>query len=268
MLVQVLQEDCGVRYNKERVRDIDFTNSKDLFLHGMVGSDNGGTCVSMPVLYVAVGRRLGYPMFLVLAKGHVFARWDDSKSGERFNIEGSGEGFSSYPDDHYKAWPMKMTETEAKAGNYLTSLSPARELAVFLAARGHCLGDTRRLPEARVAYAQAHRFDPKSPEYLGFLAYAAGGGTGVAGSRRSVRQDPVADLREIQALNAHSRRLLEDEAANGAMPMQPLPGQLYPPTPALPGYAARPGHPVPRGQTPTRPSQTWRSATEGASAPP
>ncbi|MFO8014339.1 MAG: hypothetical protein R6X20_13660 [Phycisphaerae bacterium] len=47
MLLQVLQEDCGVHYNKERVRDIDFTNSRDLFLHGMVGSHGGGTCVSM-----------------------------------------------------------------------------------------------------------------------------------------------------------------------------------------------------------------------------
>jgi len=69
-------------YNKQRVRDVDFKNSRDLFLHGMVGSDNGGTCVSMPVLYVAVGRRLGYPMRLVLAKAHVFARWDDAARGE------------------------------------------------------------------------------------------------------------------------------------------------------------------------------------------
>ena len=42
-------------YNKQRVRDVDFKNSRDLFLHGMVGGASGGTCVSMPVLYVAVG---------------------------------------------------------------------------------------------------------------------------------------------------------------------------------------------------------------------
>jgi len=78
MMLQVLQEDCGVHYNKQRVRDVDFKNSRDLFLHGLVGGASGGTCVSMPVLYVAVGRRLGYPMRLVLAKAHVFARWDDA----------------------------------------------------------------------------------------------------------------------------------------------------------------------------------------------
>ena len=58
-LLQVLQEDCGVHYNMERVNSISFAQSKDLFIHGVVADPNGGTCVSMPVLYVAVGRRLG-----------------------------------------------------------------------------------------------------------------------------------------------------------------------------------------------------------------
>ena len=72
MLLQVLQEDLGVHYNLERVRDINFTDSRDLFIHGMIADKNGGTCVSMPVLYAAIARRLGYPVKLVLAKEHVF----------------------------------------------------------------------------------------------------------------------------------------------------------------------------------------------------
>lgn len=48
-LITVLQQDCGVRYNPERINEPDFTNPQDLFIHGMVGGD-GGTCVSMPVL--------------------------------------------------------------------------------------------------------------------------------------------------------------------------------------------------------------------------
>ncbi|KLU07645.1 hypothetical protein RISK_000322 [Rhodopirellula islandica] len=54
MLVTVLQQDFGVQYNPDRIEKIDFTRSKDLFIHGMINSDNGGTCVSMPVLYTAV----------------------------------------------------------------------------------------------------------------------------------------------------------------------------------------------------------------------
>jgi hypothetical protein len=85
-IVQCLQEDCGVHYNMERVRDIDFSKPQDLFIHGMVNSDNGGTCSSMPVLYAAIGRRLGYPIKLVLAKQHVFCRWQGVRGHSTFML--------------------------------------------------------------------------------------------------------------------------------------------------------------------------------------
>jgi hypothetical protein len=172
MMLQVLQEDCGVHYNHDRIRDVDFTRSQDLFLHGMVGSDNGGTCVSMPVLYIAIGRRLGYPFYLTTAKEHVFCRWDDGK--ERFNIEGSGEGFSSLDDSYYMKWPKPISEAEIKAGEYLQSLNAAESFAVFLAARGHCLEDNGRRAEARVSYVQAAALAPKRTIYQGYLVQSMG----------------------------------------------------------------------------------------------
>jgi hypothetical protein len=172
MMIQVLQEDLGVHYNIERVRDIDFTKSEDLFIHGMIGRNNGGTCVSMPVLYTAIGRRLGYPIFLTTAKAHLFCRWDDGK--ERFNIEGSGEGFSAFDDDYYMKWPQPIAETEVQAGLYLKSLTPREEMAVFLAARGHCLEDNGRLNECYVAYSLANHLAPTHPEYGTFLTAAVG----------------------------------------------------------------------------------------------
>jgi hypothetical protein len=172
MMLQVLQEDCGVHYNHDRIRDVDFTRSQDLFLHGMVGSDNGGTCVSMPVLYTAIGRRLGYPIYLTTAKEHVFCRWDDGK--ERFNIEGSGEGFSSFDDAYYMKWPKPISDTEVKAGEYLQSLDAAESLAVFLAARGHCLEDNGRRADATVSYAQAAALAPKRTIYQGYLVQSMG----------------------------------------------------------------------------------------------
>ena len=167
MLLQVLQEDCGAKYSSERMRDVDFTNSKDLFLHGMIDDDNGGTCVSMPVLYVAVGRRLGYPLKLVTAKAHLFCRWDDGE--ERFNIEGSGAGMSSYEDEHYMTWPGRITKADVAAGRYLAPLSPSEELAVFLASRGHCLIDNGRVSEAVEAYAYALQLNPDDPDYAAWL---------------------------------------------------------------------------------------------------
>ena len=132
MLVTVLQQDLGVRYNPARSRDIDFRRPEDLFIHGMIASDNGGTCVSMPVLYTSVGRRAGYPLKLVLAKAHVFVRWD-SPDGERFNIEATNQGMNSFDDEYYKTWPQKMTPSEIAGGVYLKSLGVSGELALFCA---------------------------------------------------------------------------------------------------------------------------------------
>lgn len=173
MLVVVLQDDLGVRYNPDRINEPDFTNSKDLFVHGLISAGDqsakasGGTCVSMPVVYVAVGRRLGYPLDLVVAKGHVFARWEGEE--DRFNIEGTNHGLTTPDDDHYATWPHELTRSDRQSDWYLRSLTPAETCAVFLLQRGHCLEDTGDLEGAEEAYETAHRLAPKSPDAFGHL---------------------------------------------------------------------------------------------------
>lgn len=158
-IVQVLQEDCGVHYNLEQVRNVDFGKSQDSFIHGMVGSDNGGTCASPPVLYTAIGRRLGYPIKLALAREHIFMRWDDGK--ERFNVEGTGTGNINFPDDsYYRSWPFPISDKMMASGEFLKSLTPQEELATFLLTRGVVLHAHERYPDAAEAYSAAHRLMP------------------------------------------------------------------------------------------------------------
>jgi len=167
-LITVLQLDLGAHYNMARADKPDFRNSKDLFIHGLVNSDNGGTCVSMPVLYIAVGRRLGYPLKLVLAREHTFVRWEGN--GERLNIEASGRGMMTYPDGHYRQWPKPIKDEWIDSGEFLSSLTPRQELADFLASRGHCLTDLGRLDEARECYEAAVRLNSRSQAYPYFVA--------------------------------------------------------------------------------------------------
>lgn len=167
MLVTVVQQDFGVHYNDRRKNDPDFRNAADLFLHGMVGSSNGGTCLSMPVLYVAVGRRLGYPLKLVRAREHLFVRWDGA--GERLNVEGAGRGMNTFPDEYYLTWPKPIRAEWVQNGEFLTSLTPQQELAEFLAARGHYLTDHGRLDEARACYEAAFELDPRSKCMVYFI---------------------------------------------------------------------------------------------------
>lgn len=138
---------------------MDYSNSKDWFIHGMV-SGPGGTCVSMPILYTVIARRLGYPVKLVLAKEHVFCRWEDAK--ERLNIEGAGRGMMTYPDEHYRTWPKPIADDEVAKGAYLKSLTPTEELALCLRTRADCLSYLGRWQEARDLYAEALKRMPQS----------------------------------------------------------------------------------------------------------
>jgi hypothetical protein len=163
MLAVVLTEDFGVHYvpgkmgtaAEARAGDGFFSDAHDVFLHGLTGSKRQGTCSSLPVLQVAVGRRLGYPLRLVTTKGHLFVRWEDAR--ERFNVEAAGRGVNRFTDDYYRHWPLEVTEQEVQAEGYLKSLSPAEELAVFLSIRGMCWQEARRYGEAAEGFQAASR---------------------------------------------------------------------------------------------------------------
>jgi len=179
-LLRTLQEILGVKYNPARIAASDFQNplcinpvfsdSRDLFIHGLIDGP-GGTCASMPVLYVAVGRRAGLPLKLVEAPGHLLCRWEGRRFNvfERFNVEGAGHGIAFYPDDFYRTWPSEWKPHDEPGGWYLKSLSPVEEFAVFLATRGSCLEDNGRLKEAIQAFGWASKLLPHDLRYSGRL---------------------------------------------------------------------------------------------------
>src|SRR6516164_8136330 len=114
VLATVLQQDCRVQYDPELIeRDDFFANAEHLFIHGVL-QGKGGTCSSLPPVYVAVGRRLGYPLKLVQTNSHLFARWDDPETGERFNIECTSRGLNCHSDDYYRGWPFPTKPEEVE----------------------------------------------------------------------------------------------------------------------------------------------------------
>ena len=167
-LVTVLQRDLGVRYNPEAVGNWDFRDARDSFLHGLLADRRTGTCVNIPVLYVAAGRRLGYPLHLALAKGHYFVRWQ-RPDGTHLNFDGTNQGLSVHGDDFYLSWPRAITPGDLARGEYLRALSPAEELACFLGSRGHCLEDHGQVDEAAACYGRAAGLMPCSSYFPGHL---------------------------------------------------------------------------------------------------
>jgi len=184
MLVTVLQQDFGVHYNPDlisfsqpgqrgpEIEKAFYGNPGNVFLTEILSARRAGTCASMPVLYAAVARRLGYPVTLSNAKEHLFVRWN--RPGlSHVNIEGAGRGFTMRGDDDFKKWPYTITDTELQAGQYLQSLTPSEELGVFLFTRGGVLLHHHQPAGALEAFAQAARLWPKGREWRAGIALAA-----------------------------------------------------------------------------------------------
>lgn len=240
MMILTLQQDMNAHYNptmigpvallenpdqqdveKDLADDSYFKDSKDVFITGLLSDSRMGTCSSLPVLYLAVGRRLGFPLKLVLAKGHCFVRWEDEK--ERFNIEGSGQGVDTHPDDYYQKWPLPIAQSEIDAGQYLKSLTPTEELGCFLEERSDCLIANNRIPEALLAQAQASRYLPKSVNLgIGLAKSAEVVTAGVEPRPQAAAPEPPPDLDEINRLNQQTAQKLQSKK----------PGNLSRPTPS------------------------------------
>ena len=169
VLIEALTRDFGIRYNPEFVgepmeRPPPLIDPADTFIHGILGPRRMGTCASLPVVIVALGRRLGYPLKLALAPQHAFCRWDSAR--ERFNIEFNEAGLNSHPDEHYREWPFKwppqLHERERARPYFLVSMTSQQELATFAFNRAVSLDlvGTNRRKEALATMQVAQRLWP------------------------------------------------------------------------------------------------------------
>lgn len=117
---------------------------------------------------------MGYPLRLVNAKAHLFARWQDKT--EVFNIENTGHGLICRPNAHYMKWPFEISKDELETGFFLKALSPTEELASFLELRATCLLENKRADEALTAFRQAYSLYPNHPYLKGYIDYHANRG--------------------------------------------------------------------------------------------
>ena len=171
MLVTVLQQDFAALYNPERAlpqlrgerepNDVFFADSRDVFLHGLLSGKHQGTCSSLPVLYVAVAQRLGYPVSLASAMGHFYVRYEDG--GEHLNIDATTIGFKTEPDEFYRHWPQPVSDEEARAYGLLRPMTKTETLGAFLTIRATVLTSMKQFDQAATAWKNAMRFLPNTP---------------------------------------------------------------------------------------------------------
>lgn len=123
----------------------------------------------MPTFYMAVGQRLGYPIYPVSAPQHCFLRYVDPKFKQQ-NIEATeGGGYS--PDDHYKK-DFEVSAKALKSGAYLRTLSHREFLGYLISQNGiDWLG--KGDPDRATYYlAAARRMCPKSADICRYFGNA------------------------------------------------------------------------------------------------
>lgn len=86
-----------------------------------------GNCVSMPLLFIILGQKLGLDVTAAEAPEHVLVKFRDEQ-GQLFNIEATSGGFKS--DASYRQ-DMPMTEQALASGVYLRRLSKRETVAVM-----------------------------------------------------------------------------------------------------------------------------------------
>lgn len=86
-----------------------------------------GNCVTMPMLAVILGRKLGLDMTLALAPFHVFVKLKD-EAGQEWNLEAtSGLGYSR---DAYCREKLPMTDLAVTEGTYLKAMNAGQVAAL------------------------------------------------------------------------------------------------------------------------------------------
>jgi regulator of sirC expression with transglutaminase-like and TPR domain len=87
-----------------------------------------GNCVSMPALFLILGKRLGLDVTLSTAPLHIFIKFTDDATGKTWNLETtSGAGFTR---DAWYRQKLDMTDEAIANGVYLKRLSQREALSI------------------------------------------------------------------------------------------------------------------------------------------
>jgi len=134
------------------------TDPNSLFLHTVIDKKEG-YCLSMAILYLSIGERLGLPLHGVVVPGHFFVRYDDGRV--RFNIETTSKGGSA-PDEHY----IKKFNVPRLNGRsiYLKNLTKIQTLGCFFNNLGNSYSDVGDIESALLAFERAVQINPALSE--------------------------------------------------------------------------------------------------------
>ena len=154
MLNTVIHQMEGFHYDRSP-----FARSRQdyRFLNGILDTRQG-TCYAIPLLYIAVAQRLGYPLYPVLAPDHIFVRYVDPAFTEQ-NVETTSGG--KYFPDQYYIEAFAVSKKGMKSGSYLRALTYRQFLGQMLVVSAVTHGRNGESLKAIAYLEKAAQLDPQ-----------------------------------------------------------------------------------------------------------
>lgn len=150
--------------------DLHVTKLSNKFINGYIATRKG-SCITMPMLYVILGERLGFPIFASRLPYHFFVRYIPEQESPRFheNIEATNGG--SYVSDKRYRKDLLAPDKAIKNGVYLRTLTKRQYIATLLLINSNEWIVRRNLDKARCYLELSMKYDSTfSSAYMNYAA--------------------------------------------------------------------------------------------------
>lgn len=138
--------------------DLHVTKLSNRFINGYIASKKG-SCITMPMLYVILGERLGWPIYPVRSAKHFFVRYIPEELSFNFeqNIETTNGG-SFISNEQYKL-DVQIPDKAIENGVYLRTLSKKEYLASLLLINANQHLENNNIETAKKYFRIAIQYD-------------------------------------------------------------------------------------------------------------
>jgi regulator of sirC expression with transglutaminase-like and TPR domain len=204
-----LYKRLGFHYDRD---DMYAVQLKNRYLNGVLDTKSG-SCTTLPLLYLALAQRLGYPVVPVAAPQHLFCRYR-LPDGTYQNVEATAGGWS--PDEDY-IQSMEIPERGLKNGAYLENMTYRQLLGDLIIENGSLWARQGDFVRAIRYYELGLRLNPKAAEAYRMLGAAyrqlAREYHRMASDLPSIINQPAIELtRQIYAKNSRQYAELAEQA--------------------------------------------------------
>lgn len=142
-------------------------NQENYFLPRILDTREG-ICVNMPMLYMAIAHRLGYPIYMVAAPEHFFLKYVGDGLAYK-NIEATKGG--EYASDSHYIYNLNISKKGIESGAYLHPLNNKEFVAMLLMQNSLVLAKRMETDKSIFYLKKAIELNPKEPLFYRNLAF-------------------------------------------------------------------------------------------------